>query len=100
MNARYGRETSTLFYTHLSARQAPHCTVAIPPAGEAAYVFDDLPYHEADLNITMHAEFARDKRLVCLGVLRQLILWLIVLWLIVLWLVFLWQTVQRQAVQQ
>lgn len=54
MNARYGREASTLFYTHLSARQAPYYTAAIPPAGEAAYVLDGLLYHEADLNIATH----------------------------------------------
>ena len=33
VNARYGREASALFYTHLSARHAPYHTVAIPPAG-------------------------------------------------------------------
>ena len=54
VNARYGRDASTLFYTHLSARQAPYYSVAIPPAGEAAYVFDGLLYHEADLNIATH----------------------------------------------
>jgi hypothetical protein len=27
----YGRDASMLFYTHLSARQAPYYTVAIPP---------------------------------------------------------------------
>ena len=39
-----------LFYTHLSARQAPYHTVAIPPSGEAAHVIDGLLYHDADLN--------------------------------------------------
>src|SRR5438105_8033813 len=43
--------TSRLVYTHLSARQAPYHTVAIPPSGEAAYVIDGLLYHEADLSI-------------------------------------------------
>ena len=54
VNARYGREASALFYTHLSARHAPYHTVAIPPAGEAAYVIDGLLYHEADLSIATH----------------------------------------------
>jgi hypothetical protein len=40
VNARYGREASVLFYTHLTARQAPLHTVAIPPSGEAAHVID------------------------------------------------------------
>ena len=51
VNAHYGRTASALFYTHLSARQAPYHTVAIPPSGEAAYVIDGLLYHEADLSI-------------------------------------------------
>ena len=51
VNARYGRDASALFYTHLTARHAPFHTVAIPPAGEAAHVIDGLLYHEADLSI-------------------------------------------------
>jgi TnpA family transposase len=54
VNARYGRDVSVLFYTHLSARQAPYHTAAIPPAGEAAHVIDGLLYHEADLSIATH----------------------------------------------
>ena len=54
VNARYGRDASALFYTHLTARQTPFHTVAIPPAGEAAYVIDGLLYHEADLSIATH----------------------------------------------
>jgi TnpA family transposase len=54
VNAHYGREVSALFYTHLSARQAPYHTIAIPPSGEAAYVIDGLLYHEADLSIATH----------------------------------------------
>ena len=54
VNAHYERTASALFYTHLSARQAPYHTVAIPPSGEAAYVIDGLLYHEADLNIATH----------------------------------------------
>jgi len=42
------------FYTHLSVRQVPYHAIAIPPAGEAAYVIDGLLYHEADLNIATH----------------------------------------------
>jgi TnpA family transposase len=48
VNARYGREASVLlFYTHLTARQAPLHTVAIPPAGEAAHVIDALLMRDA-----------------------------------------------------
>src|SRR5690349_12352888 len=54
VNARYGRDASALFYTHLTARQAPLHTIAIPPAGEAAHVIDGLLYHEADLSIATH----------------------------------------------
>jgi TnpA family transposase len=54
VNAHYGHTASALFYTHLSARQAPYHTVAIPPSGEAAYVIDGVLYHEADLNIATH----------------------------------------------
>jgi TnpA family transposase len=54
VNAHYERTASALFYTHLSARQAPYPTVAIPPSGEAAYVIDGLLYHEADLSIGTH----------------------------------------------
>jgi TnpA family transposase len=54
VNAHYERTASALFYTHLSARQAPYHTVAIPPSGEAAYVIDGLLYHEADLSIVTH----------------------------------------------
>ena len=53
-NARYGHERSALVYTHTSARHAPYHAVAIPPAGEAAYVIDGLLYHEADLSILTH----------------------------------------------
>lgn len=42
INARYGHETSALFYTHHSARHAPYHTVAIPPSGESAHVIDGL----------------------------------------------------------
>jgi TnpA family transposase len=54
VNAHYERTASALFYTHLSARQAPFHTVAIPPSGEAAYVIDGVLYHEADLSIATH----------------------------------------------
>lgn len=54
VNARYGREASALFYTHISARHAPFHTVAIPPSGEAAHVIDGLLYHEADLSPGVH----------------------------------------------
>ena len=54
VNARYGREATTLLYTHVSARHAPFHTVAIPPSGEAAHVIDGLLYHEADLAASVH----------------------------------------------
>jgi len=54
VNARYGRETSALFYTHHSARHAPYHIEAIPPSGEAAHVIDGVLYHEADLTIAVH----------------------------------------------
>ena len=54
VNARYGRETSALFYTHHSARHAPYHIEAIPPSGEAAHVIDGVLYHEADLTIATH----------------------------------------------
>ena len=54
VNARYGRDASTLLYTHVSARHAPFHTVAIPPSGEAAHVIDGLLYHEADLASSVH----------------------------------------------
>ncbi|MGA8761188.1 MAG: Tn3 family transposase [Stellaceae bacterium] len=54
VNAHYERTASSLFYTHLSARQAPYHTIAIPPSGESAFVIDGLLYHEADLSIATH----------------------------------------------
>jgi TnpA family transposase len=54
VNARYGRDATTLLYTHVSARHAPFHTVAIPPSGEAVHVIDGLLYHEADLNSAVH----------------------------------------------
>ena len=54
INAHYGREASSLFYTHISGRHAPYHTIAIPPSGEATYVIDGLLYHEADMTIATH----------------------------------------------
>ena len=54
VNARYGRDATTLLYTHVSARHAPFHTVAIPPSGEAAHVIDGLLYHEAELSSSIH----------------------------------------------
>ena len=54
VNARYGRDATTLLYTHVSARHAPFHTVAIPPSGEAAHVIDGLLYHEAELSSAIH----------------------------------------------
>ncbi len=54
VNAHYERNASALFYTHLSARQAPYNTVAISPSGEAAHVIERVLHHEADLSITTH----------------------------------------------
>jgi TnpA family transposase len=47
VNSHYGRDATTLLYTHVSARHAPFHTVTIPPSGEAAHVIDGLLYHEA-----------------------------------------------------
>jgi TnpA family transposase len=54
INAHYGRDVTAMFYTHVSGRHAPYNTVAIPPSGEAAYVIDELLYHEADMTIATH----------------------------------------------
>lgn len=54
VNTHYGREATTLLYTHVTARHAPFHTVAIPPSGEAAHVIDGLLYHEADLVSSVH----------------------------------------------
>jgi TnpA family transposase len=54
VNSHYGRDATTLLYTHVSARHAPFHTVAIPPSGEAAHVIDGLLYHEADLASAVH----------------------------------------------
>ena len=54
VNTHYGRDATTLFYTHVTARHAPFHTVAIPPSGEAAHIIDGLLYHEADLASAVH----------------------------------------------
>jgi TnpA family transposase len=54
VNTHYGRDATTLLYTHVTARHAPFHTVAIPPSGEAAHVIDGLLYHEADLASAVH----------------------------------------------
>ena len=54
VNTHYGRDATTLLYTHVTARHAPFHTVAIPPSGEAAHVIDGLLYHEADLVSSVH----------------------------------------------
>jgi TnpA family transposase len=54
VNRHYGRDATTLLYTHVTARHAPFHTVAIPPSGEAAHVIDGLLYHEADLASAVH----------------------------------------------
>ena len=54
VNTHYGRDATTLLYTHVTARHAPFHTVAIPPSGEAAHLIDGLLYHEADLASAVH----------------------------------------------
>lgn len=54
VNSHYGRDATTLLYTHVTARHAPFHTVAIPPSGKAAHVIDGLLYHEADLASAVH----------------------------------------------
>ena len=55
VNARYGRERSIMFYTHVSDRYAPFHVKAInATVHQAPYVLDGLLYHETDVQIEEH----------------------------------------------
>ncbi len=55
VNAKYGREPSIMFYTHVSDQYAPfHIKVINATAHQAPYVLDGLLYHETDLHIAEH----------------------------------------------
>ncbi|MGH2352734.1 MAG: Tn3 family transposase [Chloroflexota bacterium] len=55
VNARYGREPSVKFYTHISDQYDPYYpNVISATASEAPYLLDGLLYHETDLHIEEH----------------------------------------------
>jgi TnpA family transposase len=54
-NARYGRDPSVIFYTHISDQYAPfYSRVINTTVRDATYVLDGLLYHESDLDIEEH----------------------------------------------
>ena len=55
LNAHYGDEPGSKFYTHISDRYAPFHTKAIAAtASEALYVLDGLLYHQSDITTYRH----------------------------------------------
>ena len=55
VNARYGHEPGSLFYTHVSDQYAPfHTKVINATVRDATHVLDGLLYHESDLRIEEH----------------------------------------------
>ncbi|MDP9317432.1 MAG: Tn3 family transposase [Chloroflexota bacterium] len=55
VNAKYGREPSIMFYTHVSDQYAPfHIKAINATAHQAPYVLDGLLYHETELQIAEH----------------------------------------------
>ena len=55
VNAHYGDDPGSKFYTHLSDRYAPfHTKVIAATASEALYVLDGLLYHQSDVTIRCH----------------------------------------------
>ena len=55
VNAKYGRDLSLMFYTHVSDQYTPfHVKAISATAHQAPYVLDGLPYHETDLQIEEH----------------------------------------------
>jgi TnpA family transposase len=55
INAKYGKDRSVIFYTHVSDRYVPfHVKVINATVRDASYVLDGLLYHESDLNIQEH----------------------------------------------
>jgi len=54
-NAKYGRDPSVIFYTHISDQYAPFYSKVInTTVRDATYVLDGLLYHESDLDIEEH----------------------------------------------
>lgn len=55
INAKYGKDRSVIFYTHISDQYAPfHVKVINATIRDATYVLDGLLYHESDLQIQEH----------------------------------------------
>jgi TnpA family transposase len=55
VNAKYGREPGSMFYTHISDHYAPfHTRIINSPARDATYVLDGLLNHESELDIEEH----------------------------------------------
>jgi TnpA family transposase len=55
LNAHYGDEPGSKFYTHLSDRYAPfHTKVIAATASEALHVLDGLLYHQTDVTVRRH----------------------------------------------
>jgi TnpA family transposase len=55
VNAHYGREPGTKFYTHISGRYAPfHTKVIAATASEAAHVLDGLLHHQGETGPHRH----------------------------------------------
>lgn len=55
INARYGKDRSVIFYTHVSDRYIPfHVKVINANMRDATHVLDGLLYHESDLAIQEH----------------------------------------------
>jgi TnpA family transposase len=54
-NAKYGRDPSVIFYTHISDQYAPfYSRVINTTVRDATYVLDGLLYHDSDLDIEEH----------------------------------------------
>ena len=54
-NAKYGRDRSVVFYTHVSDQYAPfYSRVINTTVRDATYVLDGLLYHESDLDLREH----------------------------------------------
>lgn len=55
INAKYGKDRSVIFYTHISDQYAPfHVKVINATIRDATHVLDGLLYHESDLQIQEH----------------------------------------------
>jgi len=55
VNAHYGDDPGSKFYTHLSDRYAPfHTKVIAATASEALHVLDGLLYHQNDVTVRRH----------------------------------------------